>query len=854
MVRLPTLLYFYRKRLRVHAMQELLAGLGIATGVALVFAVQVANSSIVASAQQILHGITGTASLQLASRDAGGFDAAKLREVRELPGVAHAAPLMEQRATLIYGQRRVAVDLVGADESLRSLDGATTRTLLFGGFPLDGGTLLPAAVGNALGLPVAEEGTETTRVTIAVRGRSARLRVLGVVGPTIVGPVASAMIAAVPLSEAQELTGLTDRLTRILVVPRPGQEAAVQTGLVRIADGRLRVATVDHETRLLEHATGPIQQATGLFAAISAFVGLLFTFNAMLLTVPERRRFVADLRIMGYRPLHLVQILAFQAVALGALASAIGVLAGYVLSRTAAHSPPGYLAFAFPLGVEPVIAARAIALAFVGGILATCVAASQPLFDLRGRRAVNAVFKEKGEPGHAVSQQTRRQMGLGALGLLVAASVLVLVAPALTALGVAALAAATVLAIPATFAIVLRISDVPARRWRLNALVVANRALRATSIRSLALAATGAVAVFGSVAIEGAHRNLLQGLDSNFADYLRPADLWVTAGGDENSLTTQSFQLGTTLERARAVPGVARAHAYYGGLLDIGDRRVWIIGRPVTDGTLIPPSQLQSGDLTVANRLLRQGGWVALSQTLADREGVGVGDLLTIPTPTGSRSFRVAATLTNLGWGPGALIMRASDYRRAWGTRDPTALELTLDPRVAPSIARTAVQRALDPSGVALRVQTTAERDAQFRELARQGLRRLSQISTLLLITAVLAMAAAMGAGTWQRRAAFAQFRIMGWRSNQLWRTLLIETGLVLGTGCLTGALTGMYGHVLASRWMEISTGYPAPFALTVWQTIVTCVLVGCAAIAVSAVPGYFVSRAPTRLGLKANA
>ena len=40
------LAYLYRRRLRVHAMQELLAGIGIAIAVALVFASTVAQSSI----------------------------------------------------------------------------------------------------------------------------------------------------------------------------------------------------------------------------------------------------------------------------------------------------------------------------------------------------------------------------------------------------------------------------------------------------------------------------------------------------------------------------------------------------------------------------------------------------------------------------------------------------------------------------------------------------------------------------------------------------------------------------------------------------------------------------------------
>jgi putative ABC transport system permease protein len=847
MVRLSTLLYFYRKRLRVHAMQELLAALGIAAGVALVFAVQVANGSITASAREILHSITGAATLQVSARDTGGFDAATLARVRALPGVEHAAPLLEQRATLDFKGRRVAIDLIGADASLPSLKSATTRNLLFGGFVLTRGIVLPAAVGDALHM---SNNATSPQVTIAVRGHAERFPVLGVLKAGAVGPVAGAMLGAVALPYAQRLSGLERRISRILVVSRPGQEALVRAGLEQVAGARLKVSPVDEETRILDQATGPIDQATGLFAGISALVGLLFTFNAMLLTVPERRRFIADLRIMGYRPWRLIQILAFQAVVLGALASALGLTVGYLLSHTVAHDPPSYLAFAFPVGVQPVVALQTVVLSFLGGIAATSLAAAQPLLDLRRSRAVNAVFKEQGEPGQSIDSAGRRRLALVAVTLVVAATALLLIAPALAVVGIGAVAIATVLVIPTMFAAVLRLCDAPARRWRLNALVVATRALRATSIRSLALAATGAVAVFGTISIEGAHRNLVSGLDRNFGDYLATADLWVTGGGDENSLTTQSFELGDSLTRARAVAGVARVSPYYGSLLDVGDRRIWIVARPTSDRSIVPVSQLRKGDPALANARLRHGGWVAVSESIARSQHAALGDPIVLPTPTGRQTFRLAATLTNLGWGPGAVVMTAPDYRRAWHTSAPSALEVRLTPGSDPSTVRGALQRALDPSGMALRVQTAAQRGAQFRSLARQGLQRLSQISALLLIAAVLAMAAAMGAGIWQRRAGFAQFRIMGWRPNKLWRALLFETGLILGTGCVTGALAGIYGHLLASRWMQSSTGFPAPFSLTPWQTIATSVLVAAAAVAVTAVPGYFVSRVPVRLGL----
>src|SRR6185312_751976 len=115
-MRVQTLLYFYGRRLHTHPIQELLAGLGIAIGVALAFAVLVANGSVTSSANQIVRAVVGHADLQLEARDAHGFDAHVLDDAARIPGVRRAAPLLEQRAVLVGPNgRQVAVELASLD-------------------------------------------------------------------------------------------------------------------------------------------------------------------------------------------------------------------------------------------------------------------------------------------------------------------------------------------------------------------------------------------------------------------------------------------------------------------------------------------------------------------------------------------------------------------------------------------------------------------------------------------------------------------------------------------------------------------------------------------------------------------
>jgi putative ABC transport system permease protein len=826
--------------------------------VALVFAVIVANASIGGSVSQLVDGIAGSAQMQVVARDTHGIDERWLGAVRALPDVAQATPLLEQRAQLSSAGGEASVLLVGVDPTLARLGGALTHDIdPAAEIMFRDGVLLPSAVADALGAHRWPLGGLVAQargrsVEVRLRGTAERVRVAAVLGPELIGPLSQSSVAVARLAQVQALAHEPGRVGRILVVAKPGREATVRHELRTLVQGRAAVTSVDHESRVLAQALAPNDQSTGLFAAISAIVGLLLAFNAMLLTVPERRRSVADLRLQGFSPRQVVAVLGFQSLVLGVVASAIGVVLGELLARTLFGAVPTYLAFAFPTGSQRVVTPSMVAFAFTGGVLATCLAAAQPLGDLRPGRPLDAVYREGGEPGQALGARTRGIALAAALALFGSTTVLLVVVPETTVLGIGALALATLLSMPALFALVVRAGGWLSRRLQLNMLTVASMALRSTTVRSIALAASGAVAVFGSVAIEGAHHDLVRGLDRNFGEFLSTADLWVTTGGDD--LTTESFRTRGAIARLRAQPGVTGVRPYYGGLLDVGERRTWVIGRPPGDRMPIPPSQVVEGDVRTASQQLRSaggsGGAVAVSEALAREQGAHVGGSIALPTPTGVRRFALVATLTNLGWAPGAIVLGAGDYRRAWATDDPTALEVDLAAGTDPARARAALQRALEP-GWALTVQTRAQRIDQYEALAREGLDRLSVISKLLLVAAALALAAATGAAIWQRRRAIAAYRLHGFLPAQLRRALLLEAGIVLGTGCLAGALAGAYGHLLLDRWLRLTTGFPAPFSFAGWQMVETFAVVATASVALVLVPSYLATRVPARVALQ---
>ncbi|HEX4837708.1 MAG TPA: FtsX-like permease family protein [Solirubrobacteraceae bacterium] len=291
---------------------------------------------------------------------------------------------------------------------------------------------------------------------------------------------------------------------------------------------------------------------------------------------------------------------------------------------------------------------------------------------------------------------------------------------------------------------------------------------------------------------------------------------------------------------------------YRSGLLDYDDRRVLVIAPPRQATPLLPADQLLQGNLRQATERVRSGNWLVVSQALAEEHHLRIGQAFTLPTPD-PMTFRIAALSTNIGWAPGAILMSASDYARAWGSQDASAYNILLAPGVPSAVGAHEIEHALGGphTDTGLAVQTSSQHADQQRALSRQALASLTQIATLIPIVAVLAMAAATGAMVWQRRPRLAKLKLEGLPRAALWRTTLLESLLLVGVGCSSGAIFGLYGQQLADRALAHVINFPVVYSITVPDALRSSSLMTITALAILAIPGYLATSVPAALALQ---
>jgi putative ABC transport system permease protein len=836
-VSLSSIRYIYRARLGARAVlvQESFAILGIAVGVALLFASQVSSTSLTGSETQLNSQLVGRAQLQVDARGPEGFSERLLGEIRALPGVQVALPVLERQINIIGHSGERSVDLIGVDPHSVRTSGSLLRRFSARQLARLPVIALPAPLASEIGVG------PLVPVKLQVGAEFVGSFVAATLGERDIGGLVNSPIAVTSIRYAQRLAGAHGTLSRIFVRVDPAQEARVRAELARLAAAwKVNLLPGGFDSRLFAVAAAPESKSEALFSGISALVGFMFAVNAMLVTVPSRRRLIEQLRPNGATRLMTVQFLLFDAGVIGVVGCVLGLVLGDILSIAVFHGTPGYLAFAFPVGNNRIVTWESAALAVAAGMAAAIVGVLWPVREILARP-----LQPTPSPADRRRAWVTARLITGVLCLLLTTFCLIADTSA-AVIGNIALVFALVCLLPFLFDGLVdafrHVSDL------LNGVASGLAAIELrtpqTRVRSLAIAATAAVAVFGVVEFQGTQANLERGLESSLRGTDSSADIWVLPKGRSSIQPTTPFKAIDTAALAH-IPGVRTVGAYRGSFLDWGERRLWVIAPPSEIEHPVPESQIVSGNAGLASARVREGGWAVLSQALAVERHLRVGQQFTLPSPR-PVTLRVAALTTNLGWPPGAIILSSASYARAWGSSDPSAYEIQTAPDASVALVRDRVRSALK-SEAGLAVESSGEREGRHYAVAAQGLSRLTQIRLLVLIAAVLAVVGAMGSMIWQRRDRIASLKCHGYREEILWRWLLCEAAVLLTAGCSIGAVFGLYAQLLGSHFLASVTGFPIVFGIEGLAAISSFALVSVIAVAMLAVPGYLVVRVPPR-------
>jgi putative ABC transport system permease protein len=223
-----------------------------------------------------------------------------------------------------------------------------------------------------------EPGDEAT---VLVQGGPTEVTVTGIVTFGSADSPGGATVVLFPLEAAQRLVGEPGKFDEIAVVAEDGisQEEIAQRVSADLPDGVEAVTgtTVTEETQdAINSGLSFINTFLLIFAAIALLVGGFIIFNTFFITVAQRTRENALLRALGATKRQVLVAVLVEALAVGLVASALGVVAGLAVA-VGLKALLDAVGISLPAG-GIVITSATIVTGLLAGVVVTLVAAVSP--------------------------------------------------------------------------------------------------------------------------------------------------------------------------------------------------------------------------------------------------------------------------------------------------------------------------------------------------------------------------------------------------------------------------------------------------------------------------------------------
>jgi putative ABC transport system permease protein len=555
-------------------------------------------------------------------------------------------------------------------------------------------------------------------------------------------------------------------------------------------------AVADEASNAIKDGLGFLNIALLGFAGIALFVGSFIIWNTFSMQVAQRTRELALFRAIGATRRQVMRAILAEAVVLGLVSSAIGILLGLLMAKalSALMTAFGFVLPTAALRIQP----STVIAGFLVGTVVTVVAAVAP-----ARRATRVLPVEALRDAAPTTQRfSRRRLATGSV--LAAAGVAALLwglygsgSPLLipggvvgVVLGVTTLAPLIVLPMAAVIGSPLRGRGVPGDLARQNAMRNPRRTASTAMALVIGLTMVAAVAVFGS------------SLKASFADVLNStvkAELYVLTP----TPNAEGFSPEVT-SVVKRVPGVDEVSASgFGEAEFAGTAAAFSSVDPATaDRAFTLP--LTQG--TVADKLT--DGGVLVYRDKARAKGWKVGDRIeTAFAKSGRARLRVEGFYTDKSF-------VNSDYVISLGTHDkyvPDRLESTDMVVVDKGADVAAVQQRIDDA-LASHPDATVMNKKEFEGALGNLIDQLLSLVTVLLLLAVLiallGIVNTLALSVFERTRELGLLRAVGMTRGQVRAMVRWESVVISVIGALIGAALGIglgvaLTHALADQGID---------------------------------------------------
>jgi putative ABC transport system permease protein len=826
--------------------------LGVALGVAVVIAIDLANTSARRAFDLSTEAVTGRTTHQIVGATSLGLPQDLYRQVRVDWGYRQSAPVVEGLglAPDLDGQplRVLGVDPVAEAPFRDYFGGQGSFEADLTGFYTEPNAVL---VGPTLAERYALRLNDTFRFQI--NDRVETLRIVGILQPVDEGNRrALDNLLLMDVGQAQTLLGATStpvgagRLSRIDLILTDAEARALAERLP--AGVRLQPATAQSET--VAQLTAAFQLNLTALSLLALVVGMFLIYNTIMFSVVQRRQVLGILRALGVTEPQLFTLILFEAALMALIGGALGVGLGWLLGQGAVRlvtqtiNDLYYVVSVRDAPLDALTVLKGMGL----GLAASLLAAAAPAFEAATVPPITMTQRS------AFEERARRLLPwLWAIGValgLIGVAVLLLITNSLIASfgGLFLIVIGLALAVPqATAWLMAPAALLLGRTVGVLGEIAARTVTKAISRTSVAIAAlmvAVSVTIGVTVMIES-----FRGTVINWLDLTLIADIYISTpvvGGSQNTPTLSP----DVRARVAAVPGISAVETIRTVIADSPEGPVNLIVADSQTRRSAGLYRYASGDPDTIWREM-QNGAVIVSEPFAFRRQIPPrGGKVTLRTDRGEHTFPVVAVYYDYASDQGRVLISRNVYEQFWDDREVSGLAVYAAPGV--EVARLADDLRAALSGTALQVQVNRALREQALVVFDRTFAITNALRLLAVVVAFIGVLSALMALQLERARELATLQALGLTGGQLWRLTFLETGLM---GLAAGLFSLPTGYVLALVLIYVinlrSFGWTIEMQLD-WAVFAQAVLVSVTAAVLAAIyPMRRLLRTPVAAALR---
>jgi putative ABC transport system permease protein len=588
------------------------------------------------------------------------------------------------------------------------------------------------------------------------------------------------------------LPGQVNRLDVVLetgVNPQQMREAIT----AKLA-GRALVQTPAEQNLATGSAMAGFRTGFSLCGVAALIVGMFLVYNALSVTVAERRHEIGILLAVGATRPQILALFAGEAALLGLTGAVLGIPAGIGLADLGLRPMHAILNDVFTgLDVRAVeVTPQIVLLALAAGIVTTVGAALWP-----------AVQASRENPAEAVRRVSRAPTSRHLVVLLIASLALLAIGVTLTLLrdilprhwgtfgGLSLVLVAALVASPLCATLIASALRPLARRffpieWRL----AADNLLQAPGRTGMVI---GALAAGVSLVMQTA--GVIQSNRVALRDWIQnsiTADVIVTAGSAIGG-GGQTEPMGPEVGEALAgLPGTDAVLTIRSPRVNFRGDEVMLLAFDAGLAARLQHDRIPDAvEVPLFRRLDAEPDAVLVSENFAARYGIAAGDTLTLSSEHGPVRLRVAGTIVDYSWSLGTVYINRRDYLEHWKDTRADIYDIYLKPAYTAKdmkekvSARFGARYDLQPL---TRTELVDSIDLVIERV--YGIAYSQQV--VVMLVAGLGVITSLLISVLQRRREMGLLRAIGAPQTQVIHSVLAEGCLMGAFGTVLGVLFGI--------------------------------------------------------------